>query len=311
MSNKFDELKEQNKAIAIEIDRATSMKDSDTAIELKKTLYQNKIDMLNILTMENKRAGITASALRTKVSNMPNVPRYATGIDVLDSTEAFNGGIEVGTLVLLGGESGAGKSHITMEIVCNIASYNKAVFFNLEMGERRIVNRLEKQLTSQQQWDNLIVDSYSRKLEDITMEIELHARDGARFFVIDSRMKIDVQGEKQEYQKISHTTKTLSSLCQRLDIIIFLINQISEDDLKNKRLAFKGSGDQLYDADIALFYAKDEENENKRKLICSKNRQDDKGFVLELELRDGKTVSSNGYTPIITSEYQHVEMAVL
>jgi len=310
LSSKFDELKAENISLTTQIDYATSIGDHDKAIELKKVLYSNKLEMLNLLTIENKRAGVTASQLRAKVDNMPNVPRYATGIKALDSINAFDGGIEIGSLVLLGGASGSGKSYITMEIVCNVSAYSKAVFFNLEMGERRIVSRLKKQLTNDKQWNNLIVDSYSRSLDDIMMEIELHARDGARFFVIDSRMKIDVSGEKQEYQKISHTTKSLSALCQRLDIIIFLINQISEDDLKNKRLAFKGSGDQLYDADIALFYAVDDEDVNKRKLICSKNRQDDRGFVIDLELKNGKTVEVGSYVNVEETEYNY-DMAVL
>jgi len=310
LSSKFDELKAENISLTTQIDYATSIGDHDKAIELKKVLYSNKLEMLNLLTIENKRAGVTASQLRAKVDNMPNVPRYATGIKALDSINAFDGGIEIGSLVLLGGASGSGKSYITMEIVCNVSAYSKAVFFNLEMGERRIVSRLKKQLTNDKQWNNLIVDSYTRSLDDIMMEIELHARDGARFFVIDSRMKIDVPGEKQEYQKISHTTKSLSALCQRLDIIIFLINQISEDDLKNKRLAFKGSGDQLYDADIALFYAVDDEDVNKRKLICSKNRQDDRGFVVDLELKNGKTVEVGSYVNVEETEYNY-DMAVL
>jgi len=310
LSSKFDELKAENISLTTQIDYASSIGDHDKAIELKKILYSNKLEMLNLLTIENKRAGVTASQLRAKVDNMPNVPRYATGIKALDSINAFDGGIEIGSLVLLGGASGSGKSYITMEIVCNVSAYSKAVFFNLEMGERRIVSRLKKQLTNDKQWDNLIVDSYSRTLDDIMMEIELHARDGARFFVIDSRMKIDVPGEKQEYQKISHTTKSLSALCQRLDIIIFLINQISEDDLKNKRLAFKGSGDQLYDADIALFYAVDDEDVNKRKLICSKNRQDDRGFVIDLELKNGKTVEVGSYIHVEETSYNY-DIAVI
>jgi len=214
MSSRFDDLKDENISLTMQIEGASNVGDHDQAISLKKLLYTNKLEMLNLLTQENKRAGVTASALRTKVANMPNVPRYATGIEALDSRNALDGGIEVGSLVLLGGASGSGKSKLTLEIVCNVSTYSKAVFFNLEMGERRIVKRLNEELVNDAQWDNLIIDSYSRTLDDILMEIELHARDGARFFVIDSRMKIDVLGEKQEYQKISHTTKALSSICQ-------------------------------------------------------------------------------------------------
>ena len=71
-------------------------------------------------------------------------------------------------------------------------------------------------------------------------------------------------------------------------VIIFLINQISEDNQKNGYFAFKGSGDQLYDADYALFYTKDE-NEV-RNMTCIKNRIDERVFNVELRLVNNKTV---------------------
>ncbi len=310
MSSKFNDLKHRNIVLATKIEDATKMNDNDEAIVLKKELYANKLEMLNLLTQEDRRAGVTALSLRTKVDAMENIPRYATGITALDREEAFNGGIEVGSLILFGGASGTGKSKLTLEIVCNVAAYSKAVFFNLEMGERRIVSRLKKQLHTDAQWSNLIIDSSTRDLDDILMEIRLHARDGARFFVVDSRMKITVKGEKQEYQKISHITKELSSICQQLDIIVFLINQISEEDQKGERLSFKGSGDQLYDADIALFYTMDKENMRQRTLVCSKNRQDERGFKMNLELHNDKTIAVGSHIPVQTTEYNHSEMVV-
>ena len=58
MSSKFDDLKSKNVSISIDIENASSVGDHDKAIELKKVLYANKLEMLNLLTAENRRAKI-------------------------------------------------------------------------------------------------------------------------------------------------------------------------------------------------------------------------------------------------------------
>ena len=64
-----------------------------------------------------------------------------------------------------------------------------------------------------------------------------------------------------------------------------------KDDDKTGRHSFKGSGDQLYDTDLALFYVIDPKNINVRKLVCRKNRQDENNFTLTLRLdHNNKTV---------------------
>ena len=270
--------------------------DKKERYDLKKELYANKIKMIEIITIEQKRAGITARELKELLALKPKVPRYETGIQALDSN--LFGGVEIGTFVQLAGESGVGKTHFLLEILSNIANYSKTVFFNFEMGDTRIIKRLDRLLVNEQQWDNLIIDKDSRNIDTLCNEIILYARDGVKFFTIDSKMKIEVDGNQKEHLQFSNITKRLVKLCQQHDIIIFLINQMSEDDIKSKRLAFKGSGDQQYDSDISLFYVKDEQG--KRTLICNKNRQDEREFKIDLHLdANGRTVSNE---PIIVHQ---------
>jgi len=300
---------------------AAERNNSKERYSLKRELYENKIKMIELITLEERRAGITARELKRLVELRPKVPRYETGVNVLDSH--LKGGIEIGTFIQLAGESGVGKTHLLLEILSNIANYSKTVFFNFEMGDTRIVQRLNKLLTSEEQWDNLIIDKDSRHIDTLCNEIILSARDGIKFFTIDSKMKIDVSGNMEDHQKFSSITNRLSNISQQHDIIIFLINQMSEQDIKNKRLAFKGSGDQQYDSDISLFYVKDKDDN--RTLVCNKNRQDEELFSIDLHLdNNGRTVGNdipvmhqdkNGRytaTPEVT-EYQPdtYEMAVL
>lgn len=281
--NKFEELKQQNIQIASEISNADSINNHDEAIRLKKILYANKIMMLDLLTMKNSKNNITASELKDKISKMKPATRYETGLQYLDNNlKSFNGsiGFEVGSLVILGGQSGAGKSHIMLEMLSNISKYSKCAFFNFEMGDRRLNHRLGRLLKTEDQWNNFIINSGSRDLDDLIMEISIMADEGVVFFAIDSKMKLSVKGNEAEYQKISSITKRLSELAVKNDIIIFLINQISEENLKNGWMAFKGSGDQLYDADMALFLTIIEDDV--RELVCTKNRQDETLFKVQL-----------------------------
>lgn len=281
---KFQELKNRNKQLVEEITNAEKFNNEEEAIFLKKELYENKIAMLELISYKNKKTSISARELMHKVENMPIATRYATGLSYLDDNLKINqtdtGGFEVGSLIIIGGQSGAGKSHILLDMLSNVAKYSKCVFFNFEMGDRRINTRLKRLLHTDEQKDNFIINSECRDLEDLLMEINLLADDEVKFFAIDSRMKITVKGNEAEYQKIASITKKLSEAAIKNDVIVILINQISEDNLKTKTLAFKGSGDQLYDADMAFFLTI--EDDDKRLLICKKNRQDEFLFNVEV-----------------------------
>lgn len=305
---KFTELKERNKQLSNEITNAERLQDEDIAIELKKELYQNKITMLEFISYKNKKTSISARELMQKVKSMPVATRYATGLPYLDNNLRINqsdiGGFEVGSLIIIGGQSGAGKSHILLEMLSNISKYSKCVFFNFEMGDRRLDARLNRLLTTDNQKDNFTINSESRDLDDLLMEISLLADDGVKFFAIDSRMKIVVKGSDAEYQKIASITKRLSEVAIKNDIIIILINQISEDNLKTKTLAFKGSGDQLYDADMAFFLMIEEDE--KRLLICKKNRQDE--FLFSVEVPAPRNIEA---VETVYEDYSNVSMATI
>lgn len=289
MQSEFNELKSKNENLQNEIVKFGD--DPKKVAELKRQTYINKVAMYDLILADDKtRAGQTARDLITQVKAMPTLPRFGTGINALDY--AFKGGFETALFIQLAGESGVGKSHLMLEIITNIAEGNKSTFFNFEMGKKLLVQRLQKARLTETQLDNLWIDSETRNLDDLVMEIELLVKDGCKFFVIDSKMKIEVPGKEPTHEKISKISNTLAKLTQQRDIIIMLINQMNEEDIKNKRLAMKGSGDQKYDSDIALFYVKDDKGN--RKLICTKNRMDEIEFNIDLRLNSlGQTVGTN------------------
>lgn len=288
-------LETENTSLVHQIDKADREDNFELSIKLKKQLYRNKLTMIEeIESQEQINSTINARTLKKQVDSKPHVPRYETGIVALDNQ--LKGGIEIGTFIQFAGESGAGKTTLVLEILSNISRYNKVLFFNFEMGDTRISTRLSRLLVNDEQWSNFLINSKARKLPDILKEITNKAQQGIKFFAIDSKMKIEVPEEQDTFKAINLISAELAKISQQLEIIVFLINQMNESDIKENRLSFKGSGDQLYDTDIALFYQlKKEKNVNpqqwKRRLICSKNRQDEVLFSLDLELNEnGKTV---------------------
>ena len=286
MNNKFEELKRHNEALALDISKAEQLGDHDLAIKLKKELYKNKLEMLEIISFnERVKNNFSALELKQKIANMKPAVRYETGVYWLDN-ELHNWnntskGLEVGSLVLLAGQSYGGKTTLLLQILANVSSYAKTLFFNFEMGDRRINSRLQKLLKTDTQYNNFLINTASRDLDDLVMEIKLAIEDGIVFFGIDSRMKITTKENLTEYQLATKITKELSEVAIKHDVIIFLINQISESDLREKRLSFKGSGDQMYDADYAFFIIVDEETEQ-RTLVCKKNRADERVFTVDM-----------------------------
>ena len=297
----YEILEKRNHELIGKINQAEMNQEINESIELKKELYNNKIKMLDMIREDDKRAGLTAREYIKLANSLPNLPKFCTGIHDLDM--AFKGGFQTGMFIQLAGESGVGKTHLFLEILSNMSISRQVVFFNFEMGIRLLSARLNRLLKKDSQLDNLIIDSDNRNLKDLIMEIELYAKEGVKFFAIDSKMKIRVDGKDEEHQKISRLSNDLAELCQRRDITIMLINQMNESDIKNKRLAMKGSGDQKYDADIALFYVKDEKG--KRTLICTKNRQDEVEFSIDLKLDSkGQTISNGAAVPIQETEFK-------
>jgi len=204
--------------------------------------------------------------LKERFKHTKEPPKYATGIRSLDN--GLGGGFTKGTFINIVSASGVGKSTLVLKILSNIGAYNKTLFFNYEMSERRINDRTK--MLEDKTLSNMIIKSGNSNIDFIVSTIRRLAKEGVTYIVIDSKMKITT-ADSDEYKSSTEISKKLSKASQENDVIIILINQISESDIKSGRLGIKGSGGQIYDTDVALFLLKDDDSEG-RILVCSKNR---------------------------------------
>lgn len=278
------------KEIAFLESKINTTDDRDVKQTLTNQYHKLKVDLQRKIEEEGrKRPGIIAKDYINNFKAKPKKQKLKTGIKDLDDN--LEGGVEHGSFVSLGGASHTGKTYITFEILANMAKDNNTVFFNFEMAEAKVVRKLEKFCKTNKQLENLIIDDESRDIDKLIMEITLYADNGAQLFVIDSMMKIE-STVKEQHIHFSNISKALSKLAQTKNIVIILIQQVSEEDLKSGRLSFKGSGNIMYDSDIAIFLTKDDKGQ--KHLTVGKNRQTEYLFTMDIHLDDnGKTFGNN------------------
>lgn len=305
----YNALKVENTSLEKVIN--SGMSSTDEKIIAKKSLYLNKIKMLDLIHKkdEAKRTGVSAREYISRAKNRKQKPKYSTGIDKIDNH--LGGGFQTGIFINVGGESFAGKSTLCLNILANMSISKKTAWFNFEMGERLFSKKLQDLQLNNNQLDNLYIEEDSRNIDNLLREMELLIEDGYFCFCIDSKMKLNGGKGKEDHQKYSDISTRLSEFAQIKDVIIIFINQMNEEDIKNKRLALKGSGDQKYDSDIILFVVLEEDKDNlkkvedrKRFLICTKNRQTETTFREEITKYDYKYKSNQPIEVIFESKIE-------
>ena len=240
--------------------------------KIKEQIKDLEATLKELDTLEGKTYEVeSAGSLKARVKAKPILPKYATGIYWLD--DYMKGGFKEGSFINIAGQSFSGKSTLVLNILSNISMYNKCLFFSFEMYENLIAHKLEH--LSDIQNTNLLIEQYRNDIDEVVSLIKLYASKGVKFVAIDSKMKLKVGGSKEDHQKASLISSTLAKLCQETGVIIMLINQISEADLKDGRFSLKGSGDQMYDSDVVFFITVKDDEKNgttTRTIFCSKDR---------------------------------------
>lgn len=220
-------------------------------------------------------------------ANKPQMPAIKTGVAFLDS--AFNGGIELGQLVLIGGDPEAGKTRLGVQIFEYISKRQRVAFFCFEFTVQKYIEVvLEKK--AQANYDNIIIINEGYHIFEVADNIRSLYRQGVRVFFIDSQMRLThTQGrnmEEEETMKFS----LLARLCHSLNIVIFLVIQNAKGDKENPMGSKKGGHEASIIIRIEKLAPQKDDvtqqgnlyDENKRRILVQKNKQTGKHFKEEV-----------------------------
>jgi len=260
--------------------------------------------LLSLDALEQVDEPITMTEAIIEFDNTKEPPRIETGLPVLDN--ALYGGIELHQLVHIGGESGAGKTMLTLQILNNVAGYFGSLFLSFEMPRWKMAKRMKKFEKESKGFHNYFITDSGRDISEVKRTIKKWvAKHNIKFVVIDSEMKLTHRSFKgdNEPNRIGEIQAELAQMCQELGIVIFLITQLSKSDIRNKTMSGLGSVKSDYEADMKLLILKDDKVENKRYVEIKKNRQDVKEYKTEFYIDTKKLIFSDAPVPMVVYEY--------
>jgi DNA repair protein RadA/Sms len=192
--------------------------------------------------------------------NLAKMERISTGISEFD--RVLGGGIVQGSVVLIGGAPGAGKSTILLQVIANIAQRNEAVLY--VSGEESL-----QQIAERAQRLNLPVKHIKMLAETSVQRIcEILEQEQPRALVIDSIQVMHHEETEPAPGSVSQVRESASYLTQyakQNGVAIFLVGHVTKD----QSLAGPMTLSHIVDTQVILSVADDSRF---RVLRADKNR---------------------------------------
>ncbi len=219
--------------------------------------------------------GASGVATASKISDI--IPgdefRYVTGVGELD--RVLGGGLVKGSLVLLSGDPGIGKSTLLMQICGKLGQQNKILYVSGEESQKQLKMRAERLDVSS---DNLYIMTQT-DMENICEYIRTNTPD---IVMVDSIQTMSISALTSaagSVTQVRECTAFIQRVCKGLDIPVILVGHVNKDG------AIAGPKVMEHIVDAVLYF-EGERNHAYRILRAVKNRYGSTNEIGVFEMRD-------------------------
>lgn len=149
--------------------------------------------------------------------------RLDTGYTELN--RVFGGGIVEGSLTLIGGEPGIGKSTLIMQVCNNLSSHGKVLYVSGEESETQVKLRADRLKVSS---DNILFLSET-SISEIENKIE---ESSPKFCIIDSIQTMyddEISSVPGSVSQVKEVTARMMYLAKRQNITVIVIGHVTKD----------------------------------------------------------------------------------
>lgn len=216
---------------------------------------------------------LTRQPKRLSQVNTEQELRYPTGLGELD--RVLGGGIVTGSLVLVGGAPGIGKSTLLLQICASLCQARRVLYVSGEESERQLKLRAQRLRVDS---DRLVVFSETR-LETVLEAVQAEKPD---ILIADSIQTLYLERNDSAPGSISQVkdcTMSLMQLAKEQGVTVFVVGHI------NKEGAIAGPKVLEHMVDCVLYFEGDR-NGTYRLLRAVKNRFGSTNEVGVFEMRD-------------------------
>lgn len=234
-----------------------------------------------------KSFGSAPRALPLSKVKFERYDRTPSGISEFDNV--LGGGIVAGSLVLLGGDPGIGKSTLLTQIAAHLSAKHRVLYFSAEESCSQVKMRAERlRLES----DNLLLINHTC-IDDLESEL-----DGVEYCVIDSIQAVytdDLSSSAGSVGQVRECATKLMRIAKSRGITFFIIGHVTKEG------ALAGPKVLEHIMDTVLYF-EGENQENFRILRAVKNRFGNVSEVGVFEMTGEGIVAVTDYSGIFLSE---------
>ncbi len=234
--------------------------------------------------------GAAAAAPRARKLSSVTFERYdrtLSGISEFDNV--LGGGIVAGSLVLLGGDPGIGKSTLLTQIAAHLSLSHKVLYFSAEESCSQVKMRAERLGLESENF--YIVNNTC--IDDLEGEL-----DGVEFCIIDSIQAVytdDLSSSSGSVGQVRECATKLMRIAKGRGVTFFIVGHVTKEG------ALAGPKVLEHIMDTVLYF-EGENQENFRILRAVKNRFGNVSEVGVFEMTDHGIVAVTDYSGIFLSE---------
>lgn len=213
--------------------------------------------------------------------------RTSSGITEFDTV--LGGGIVAGSLVLLGGDPGIGKSTLLTQIAAHLSKKHKVLYFSAEESCSQVKMRCDRLGAGGE--DMLLLNGTC--IDDLESEL-----DGVEFCVVDSIQAVytdDLSSSSGSVGQVRECATKLMRIAKSRGITFFIIGHVTKEG------ALAGPKVLEHIMDTVLYF-EGENRENFRILRAVKNRFGNVSEVGVFEMTGEGIIAINDYSGIFLSE---------
>ncbi|MBU0483907.1 MAG: DNA repair protein RadA [Proteobacteria bacterium] len=167
------------------------------------------------------------TGVRSEVTAMANVamedsPRFSTGVQELD--RVLGGGLVPGSVVLIGGDPGVGKSTCLLQVCCNLSTSKKILYVTGEESLQQITMRA-KRLDLPDKELLLLAETHVEGIIDIA------TREQPKVMVIDSIQTMQLAGISSApggVTQVRESAARLTTFAKQTGTAIFLVGHVTK-----------------------------------------------------------------------------------
>lgn len=166
---------------------------------------------------------IAAKVIRLDQVDLQDVPRFSSGFAEFD--RVLGGGIVPGSAILIGGSPGAGKSTLLLQIMCGLATTDKALYVTGEESLQQVALRAHRLGLPTQ---NLMM------LAETNVETicQLAQQEKPRIMVIDSiqvMQMTDIQSAPGSVSQVRESAAYLTRFAKQHNVAVIMVGHVTKD----------------------------------------------------------------------------------